>query len=331
VKTPWSNCCNGPRPARIGAAREPIANLDRLPMPALDLLPRRRYRALAVAFPFAALVGSRGCPYHCGYCSQVYAGGAYREHSAARVVAEMERAVRQFGAREIVFFDESFTVNQRRVREICSLLLAKPWRVAFNVRTRADLLERETLVALRDAGCRGVHVGVESGSPRVQALMNKNLDLARTAATLAEARALGLETRGYFMLGYPGETRAEIDETLRFALTTPLDWASFTIVTPHPGTGIYQDALADGRFTADYWREYTLGRATRAPQPFTSPEYDEGTLERLLREVYRRFYLRPGLLTRKLFSRRTWGQAAGWLATLWALRRRRGRDRTALA
>jgi radical SAM superfamily enzyme YgiQ (UPF0313 family) len=289
-----------------GPAADPIADLDSVPMPALDLLPLDRYWALTLPRPLVTMVTSRGCPCRCRYCSQAYVGGRYREHGAERVVAEMERAVRTYGAREIVFFDESFTINRERVADVCRLVRDRGLRVRWNIRTRADSLTRETMRELVCAGCYGIHVGVESGSPRIQKLMNKNLDLDRVARLFHDARAEGLETRGYFMIGYPGETRQEIRQTIRFSRTLDLDWASFSITTPAAGADIYRDALDSGRFPSDYWRDYTLDRADGPPEYFTSGELSVADLKRHLRKAYGGFYLRPRLIFRKLISRRLW-------------------------
>jgi len=295
-----------------GPDRPPQQNLDSLPLPALDLLPLSTYRALTVSRPFISMVASRGCPYHCRYCAQIYGGGVYREHGIDRMLAEMERAVSQFGAHEIIFFDETFTINRRRVLDFCAAITNRNLRVRWNIRTRCDLLDEELMAAMYRAGCRSIHLGIESGSARGQTELNKNLDLQKIPSILETARRLGLETRGYFMIGFPGETLAEIEQTIQLAVNLPLDWASFTITMPQAGTEFYNRGAAEGRFSLNYWRDYALGLMTGAPGYFTSPEYDAVHLEALLHSAYRRFYLRPRLLASKLRGR-WWSE----LPTLW--------------
>ncbi len=307
-------------PTPVGA---PIADLDSLPMPALGLLPLSSYRAITLPSPWVSMLTSRGCPFHCRYCSQAYVGGKYRPHGPERVVEELERAVTTFHAREVVFFDETFTQPRKRAVAIAEGILARNLKVRFNIRTRIDRLDPTVLEALAAAGCTGIHVGVEAGSMRVQKLMNKNLNLERLAGSLAQAQRLGLETRGYFMLGFPGETLAEMEQTIRFAAELPLDWASFTITTPAPGSDIYMDALDSGLIATDYWREYTLGRQGEPPGYFVSDEVDEKKLEQLLRKAYRVFYARPNLLARKARNRRLMAEVPASLRTLWDLNRPR--------
>ena len=298
------------------AERKPLRNLDALPMPAIDLLPRHRYRAITVSSPFMTMVTSRGCPFRCRYCSQRYVGGAYREHGAQRVVAEMARAVRVFGAREIVFFDETFTVNRDRVLEICRGIRDAGLSTRWNVRTRPDLLDGELLAAMHEGGCASIHVGTEAGSERVRRRMGRDLDEAKAARSLGEARRIGMESRGYFMIGLPGETLAEIESTVRLACELPLDWASFTIATPLPGTEIYEEAVRSGRFAGDCWKDYTRGLATGPPVYFVSEAYDTERLEDLLRRAYMRFYLRPRRIAATLSRTRLWRMLPGTLRTL---------------
>jgi radical SAM superfamily enzyme YgiQ (UPF0313 family) len=148
-------------------------------------------------------------------------------------------------------------------------------------------------------------VGIEAGSERIRKLMNKRLDLEKGERALGRARRLGMETRGYFMLGYPSETHEEMQETIRMACELPLDWASFTITSALPGTDIYTDARATGRYTEDYWREYSLQHFS-GPPGYASTDFTDDELEAVLKRAYRRFYLRPGSTFAKATNRRLW-------------------------
>ena len=231
----------------------------------------------------------------------------------------MERAVTRFGAKEIVFFDETFAVNKQRLFDICDGIIQRGIRTAWNIRTRVDILDEKMLKTMHRAGCRSLHVGIESGAPRIQKLMKKNLDLQRVADSLSLARRLGMETRGYFMIGFPGETLDEIESTIRFSTMLPLDWASFTITTPHPATDIYFEGRKEGRFDGDYWEKYTLGKVNVPPGYFTCGQYDQKKLEELLDTAYRRFYLRPGLVMSKLFRPRLWKELPDIVRTILSL------------
>jgi radical SAM superfamily enzyme YgiQ (UPF0313 family) len=220
--------------------------------------------------------------------------------SAGSVVDEMELYVRRYRAREIIVFDETFTVDRQRVLDICREIAARGLRFRWNIRTRVDTVDEGMLAALRQAGCRGLHMGVESGSQEILDAMGKGITLAQVRGAFRAARRLGFETRGYFMIAYPGETLETIRRTLALSRELDLDWASFTITIPNPGTALCGD------LAGDYWRDYVLGR-TDAPAPFfTTADYTAAALCRIRERAYRDFYLRPGFLLGKLFSRNAW-------------------------
>jgi radical SAM superfamily enzyme YgiQ (UPF0313 family) len=216
-------------------------------------------------------------------------------------------------------------LNRGRVLALCAGVLERGIATRWNVRTRADRLDDELLEAMRDAGCASIHVGIEAGSERVRELMRKPLDLDRAARAHDTARRLGMETRGYFMLGYPGETRAEVEETIRLSAELPLDWASYTVAVALPATDLYREALESGRYRDDYWRDYTLQRPV-GPPGYASPDLGAEELEAALARAYRSFYLRPRAVAGKLTSARLWRQLPTTIGTAVGLlaQRRRG-------
>ncbi len=284
----------------------PIEDLGDLPFPALDLFPVGRYRAVTVPAPFTTMITSRGCPYRCRFCSQRYAGGVFRRRPTRHVIGEMEEHVRRYRSREIVFFDETFTIGERRVIELCEGLIDMGAPVGFNIRARADGITSDVARALFAAGCTGVSLGIESGSDRILKKMNKGETTGQIREAVRICREARLVTRGYFMLGYVGETAGEMEETIRFACELPLDYASFTITQLNPGTPDYEQAMEDGE-VGDYWRDFTLGKKVpaRPPRPKNSDFSEEG-LQKELKRAYRRFFLRPRIIGRRLLDRRVW-------------------------
>lgn len=299
VKTDGVITVNRPRP--------PIEDLDALPIPAFDLLPMSRYSLLTVERPFFTMVTSRGCPWRCGFCAKDFLGEKFRVRSPGKVAEEIELYVREFGAREVIMFDETFTADSQRVLDICDRIISRRLNFRWDIRTRADALDRTLLAALKETGCRRIHLGIESGSPRVLEAMKKGITVDDVRNTVSTAVDLGIETRGYFMLGYPGDDRGSIRETLRFSRRLGLDWASYTVTIPHPRTAIYMEGLSSGRIGSDYWREYTLGDSSSPPPYFTTDEYDERRLLRLRKIATIAFYLRPWFLFSRLVRRgRLW-------------------------
>jgi radical SAM superfamily enzyme YgiQ (UPF0313 family) len=160
-------------------------------------------------------------------------------------------------------------------------------------------VDREMLVALKGAGLRSIHMGVEAGTDHLLQIMRKGITRDQTIRAFRTARELGIETRGYFMIGYYDATREDIEETIRFATGLGLDWASFSVATALPATDLYDVAQARGYVEKDFWRRYTLEGGGEIPQLktelFTAEE-----LRRYRTEAYMRFYLRPELIRRKL-------------------------------
>ncbi len=282
---------NAPRPV--------VANLDAFPMAALDLLPMERYHCLTVPKPFSTLVTSRGCPWHCGFCSQVYSE-RLRFRSVERVVDEMAWHVDRFGVREIVIFDETFTVGRARVMKFCEEVIDRGLHVAFNIRARVDAVDRPMLEALKEAGCRSIHMGVEGGSQRMLDIMRKGITLEQVRSAFQAARDVGLETRGYFIIGYFDAGPEDVEDVIRLSTSLDMDYASFAVATPLPATELYDVALQRGYLKTDYWKAYT--RNGGGPVPHLETErLDAGTLKNYRTKAYLKFYLRPEIMLRRAY------------------------------
>jgi radical SAM superfamily enzyme YgiQ (UPF0313 family) len=273
-------------------------DIDRYPMPAWDLLPMGSYNCLTLLKPFATMVTTRGCPWHCGYCSQVYSE-KLRFRDPLLVVDEMEWLEKTYGVREIVMFDETFTIGKKRMRKLSEEILRRNLKVKFNIRARVDTVDRETLQLLKRAGLKSIHMGVEAGTDRVLKIMNKQITREQTERAFRIAREVGIETRGYFMVGYYDATPDDVEEMIRFSANIGLDWASYSVATALPATDLYRIAQERGYVDGDFWRRYTINGGGPIPQL----ETETFTAERLRQyrtKAYMNFYLRPDLIRRKL-------------------------------
>lgn len=297
-----------------------VGDLDSIPFPALDLLPMSQYKSVMVKEPFVSMIISRGCPYRCDFCTQIYSGDGFRVRSAENVVDEIERAVTEYEAKELVLFDETFGVKRDIALHICLLMNERGIKVRWTARTRINILDRELLTAMRSAGCYALHLGIESGTDRILKEMNKGITVEEVRNGVALARSLGYRIHGYFMIGYPGETRDEIAATLRFSRKLKLDWASYTVAVPHPRTPLCDKAVERGIIKEDFWREYTYGKDVGNLPFFTSDECSTDFLNSVRRTAYLRFYMRPGIIWGNLvFFIKTGGwKRAFRAACLWA-------------
>ncbi len=278
---------NPPRPL--------IDDLDSLPFPAYHLFPAIKvYTTRARKKPVASIITSRGCPYGCIYCNKNIFGKRFRARSPENVIAEIEYLANEFGVKHFDIVDDNFTLDTDRAMRIADLIISKNLNVeiACHVGLRAESVTKELLVKLERAGVFQIGIGVESGDPKIQKLINKNLDLERVKKVAGWAREAGIKVNGFFMLGLPGETRESMQSTIDFALEMDPHIAQFHITIPFPGTALYDLIAAEGRFLvpteggflSDYFNTDVL---------FEFGNLKKDDVSEYSKKAYRKFYIRP--------------------------------------
>lgn len=279
-----------------------VEDLDSLPEPAWDLVDPRAYLQRPSMNVFVLhprvlpMMSGRGCPYGCSFCHHRF-GRKVRNQSVERVLQTWERLERVHGAGEIHVWDDCFNADLPRMVALLEGRLARGHRarLAFPNGLRGDHLPAEVIRLMARAGVWATSFGIESASPRLQALTGKGLDLDALADAVVVSAREGLFTRGFFMVGLPGETRAEAEETLRFAMDHPFDWAMFFDAVPFPGSRIAAEhPVLHPPGSAE--SHYHAGRGFWAPT-------DQGLPAR---EMDRRFRARPELWRRLLSRSRRW-------------------------
>jgi anaerobic magnesium-protoporphyrin IX monomethyl ester cyclase len=216
-------------------------DLDRIPFPARLLLPNEQYIHYSrrkYGYSITTVMSTRGCPYHCEFCSNVVFGGSYRERSPVNVVDEIEEALR-LGYDRISFADDVFTLNRRRVVKVCEEIQRRQLQFKWECLGRVDSLDYATAVEMKKAGCYRIYFGIESGNDQVLKLMNKKITAEQARRAVETAHQAGLETGAFFILFYPGETDETVLSTLRFAASLPLDYLGLSMPYPLPGTALY--------------------------------------------------------------------------------------------
>ena len=205
---------NGDKIVRT-ADRPLIEDLDSIPFPAHHLMPLESFkRDGKILFP---LISSRGCVFWCDFCSTVRMfGRGYRWRSPKNVVDEMQLIHDKYGVKQVTFYDDAFTVDRKRVIQICDELHARNLDMMWDCGTRVDMVDRELLQTMRNAGCFAVWLGVESGSEAILGAMNKSIKLDQTRKAYKTAHEVGLMTIANVVLGFPGETEKTAKETIRF-------------------------------------------------------------------------------------------------------------------
>ncbi len=282
---------------------EVVKDLDSLPYPARHLLDMSRY----TAFPnnwketphVFQVMATRGCAFHCTFCAS--ANSNYRRRSVRHVIGELKELKRDYDAKEVAFWDDIFTMKRDWVMEFCQALKEENINLLWSCETRVHLVDPELLQAMKKAGCWNILFGIEAAD---QDLLNNIRKGTTPAAILKGVRMVqdaGIEVRGTFMLGLPGETPEKAKRTIDFAVELDCDYSQFTLCTPFPGTELYLTADKWGSFVDKSHENQTELSAVFVPHGYSSQE----ELRRLFKGAYRKFYLRPGYVYKRLKKIRT--------------------------
>jgi anaerobic magnesium-protoporphyrin IX monomethyl ester cyclase len=273
-----------------------IDDLDALPMPARHLLRLGAYRPLPndqLALPKTSAIISRGCPSACIFCDKRTFGSRFRARSPALVVRELHQLVDRWGMRDVAFVDSTFTPTRARIEAVLSAMEAQPAACTWTASCRADLLDRGLLERMRDAGCWRIRIAIESGDPGILSTIRKGITQEQFAAAVHAAHDLGIQVKGFFMVGHIGETPQTLDASVRFACSLPLDDVTVQINTPMPGTPQYEICAEHGELVQREPERVTFFEPLFVPRGLTR--------EQLLaahRHFYRAFYLRPRIVRR---------------------------------
>jgi anaerobic magnesium-protoporphyrin IX monomethyl ester cyclase len=242
---------------RVTSPRGFVENLDGLPFPSRELFDNdayKRYYAKRFGYTTTPLITSRGCPFSCDFCSRPVFGTSYRARSAVNIVDEME-VIAGLGYDRVWFADDCFTLNRGHLLNVCDEVVNRGVDLGWECLSRVDTMNREVAVKMRQAGCVRVFFGIESGNDSVLALMNKQITVEQASRAVYAAKAAGLQVGAFFIVGYPGESDRTVLDTLRFASGLPLDYLSFTLPYPIPGTGLFERVKDNGGVAVDDWEE----------------------------------------------------------------------------
>ncbi len=247
----------------IHPQRQYIKDLNQLPTPARHLFKVEEYFKINVPMQSLSrsprnlpVATSRGCPYQCQFCSStIHWGRRWRARSAENVLAELEELKERYKVEEIKFEDDNLTANKRRAKEIFKGMIERRLNLKWNTPNGIAVwtLDEEMLELMKESGCYEITVAVESGDEEVlKKIVKKPVDLKRTQEMVKVIKKLGIETSGYFIIGFPGETRQQIMNTINYARSLELDRCYIFIFTPLPGTPLAQLAFEKGLLKSDY-------------------------------------------------------------------------------
>jgi len=283
-----------------------IEDLDLIPFPARQMLPLDKYFKINLPMGLVSkhkkamsIITSRGCPYQCCFCSSsVYWGRRYRVRSADNVLDEMQ-ALKDMGIKELKFFDDNLTLDLKRAKKIFKGMIERNFNFSWNTPNgiAVQTLDEEMISLMKRSGCYEITLAIESGDERIlRDVLKKPVNLKQTERTVRLIKDYGIDTYGFFIIGFPEETKAEIYNTLNYIEKIRLDRISLFIANPLPGTQIYEQCLKRGYLrneeaplALDYFKSV-----------FETENFDRNFLESLRRQWYWMYNLK--LISRNPFK-----------------------------
>ena len=281
-----------------------IHNLDTLPVPAYKKLPVTKYIPTLGSYkrlPAISMLATRGCPGKCTYCFGSFLGGQVRMHSVDYLINEIKMLQRDFGIKEILFYDDTFTTYRNKVKEFCNRIISEKIDISWVCFSRVDTIDEETLLHMKKAGCHQVMYGIESGSDEILKNINKKINRQKAIEVVKMTKKIGIECRTTFMLGNPGETEETILKTIKFAIELDPDIALFNVTTPFPGTQMFSWAKENGYLTSQDWAKYDLSNML-----MKLPTISQEKIEEYYKKVFKMFYHRPSYLFKRVLKLRSW-------------------------
>jgi anaerobic magnesium-protoporphyrin IX monomethyl ester cyclase len=276
--------------------QEFIEDLDALGFPAWDLIdprifPHATHGSLAKSFPIAPIIATRGCPYRCTFCAvKNTMGHKIRSHSVEYVLEEIGMLYKDYGIREFHFEDDTFTSKKDFVIKICEGIMSRNMKIFWSCPNgvRIDTLDDELLTVMKKSGCYAFSVGIESGSEKIRKHMKKKLDTKTIEEKVKLIRKHSINVHGFFILGYPEETREDMEMSFEFSRRIPFNTVYFNIFNPNPGSEIYEKLKAEGKLDGLDWSSLAGETPSISVGDICLDE-----IKKLHKKAMLRFYLRP--------------------------------------
>ncbi len=280
----------------------PVEDLNKIAFPARDLVPYKKY--FNISNPgkiITTLMSSRGCPNRCAFCSEV--GIKFRGRDAENIVDEIE-ACQTMGINVFFFFDDTFNAIPKHSINVCNEIIRRKLKIEFDIRARVNTVSEELLVKLKEAGCKRIQFGVESGCEKVIKELNKNITLDQVTKAFKLAKKHGFITYADFMIGNPKEGKTELMETFKFAKKINPDYIQYAVFTPFPNTELYRRGIKEGRFN-DFWLDYAKNPRENFMPKLWGEHFTEEEINYWISYAYKDFYIRPSYIIKNLFKIRS--------------------------
>jgi len=271
-----------------GLPQKRIEELDSIPFPMREVININKYSEPLMAKPFTTIQSSRGCPFKCIYCVPSY-GRKVVFRSAENVVEEIKVCINRFKIKSIRFMDDTFTLNKERVIKICNLIKKEKLKFKWSILSRPDTISEDVLNSMKSAGCKRIYLGIESGLQRFLDFYRRGYDLKVIERAVRVIKKSNIEVVGFFISGFPIETKDEFRKTIDFAKRLKCDYYILDNLMPYPGTELFKMKKDKIKFSLF---------------PFISDFEDRDEIETRKREkeFYKAVYFNTKFILGKLFS-----------------------------
>lgn len=260
----------------------------------------RYYDVMGEGGIFTSIVTSRGCPYRCTFCNTPR--HRYRVQSPERVCDEIEACIR-LGIKEVYFVDDTFNITNQRVHDLCDEIIRRGLEFSWTVRFRVKGVDRPLLLKMKEAGCARIQLGVEQGTEEGLLRLKKDVTSREIESAFALCREVGINTVAYFMIGTPVErSRQDVLDTIEYSIRLKPDFVMYNIMTPFPGTTLYDEGVRDGVLELEPWTNFMENPTEEFKAQVWDEHFTRDELRDLLHFAYRRFYWRPQFVVRNLFQ-----------------------------
>ncbi|MBU0962504.1 MAG: B12-binding domain-containing radical SAM protein [Nanoarchaeota archaeon] len=283
-----------------------IDNLDEISYPDYELMKFSEYPKMYFMkkYPSAPILTSRGCPFSCTFCSAgKLSGKKFRYRTPKNIIEEIRFLKEKYHIKEFEIWDDNFSMNKERAMEFCNLLIKEninlEWWCPNGL--RIETLDEELLKRMKESGCYAMAVGIESGSEKIQKDMKKFLNFDKVREIVNLAHKIGIRTQGFFIIGYPTETKEDILKTIKFAKELPLDRASFSLFQPLVGSDIYECLEKEGKLKDINLNKCEYSKPSILPEGFN----DIKEVKKLQKKAILEFYLRPKVLSKFIIENLT--------------------------
>jgi radical SAM superfamily enzyme YgiQ (UPF0313 family) len=280
--------------------RKLIKDLNELPFPAWEVFPVKKYES---TFKRARLslpiLTSRGCPGKCTFCYKGVFGSRFRVRSPESVLKEVLYLKDNFEIEEFSIIDDCFTIHPKRSMEFCDLLIKNNIKIHWSLPAgiRVDNVTEDLLKKLKTAGCYRVGLGIETGNAEIMKFIKKGITLEQAKMAVSLSKKIGMECTANFMIGNLHETADTVNDTIQFAITLDPDYAQFTRAIPFPGSKMYATLKSQGKIITDNWDDYDY--LVTDTKIFIHDNLSHETIQKKMKEAYKRFYLRPSFIYRE--------------------------------